>query len=176
LFFISSENPKGNRCLDCPLLVPVPHCIFHKQFHKHNRHTKILNTSVDMNFKPVTTAHLLSLQFLRVLRGTRGSVVDWDTMLQAGRSRVRFPIRSLDFCNWLNPSSRPISLGSSKPLTEKNTRNLPGDKGWSACRALTSPPSVSRLSGKCESLDASQPCRTSRPVIGIALPLPEFYV
>jgi hypothetical protein len=29
--------------------------------------------------------------------GTRGSVVGWDTMLQAGRSRVRFPIRSLDF-------------------------------------------------------------------------------
>jgi hypothetical protein len=29
-------------------------------------------------------------------RGTRGSVFFWDTMLQAGRSRVLFPMRSLD--------------------------------------------------------------------------------
>jgi hypothetical protein len=29
--------------------------------------------------------------------GARGSVIDWATMLQAGRSRVRFPMRSLDF-------------------------------------------------------------------------------
>jgi hypothetical protein len=32
--------------------------------------------------------------------GTRGIVVGWGTMLQAGRSRVRFPMRSLDFSNW----------------------------------------------------------------------------
>jgi hypothetical protein len=30
-------------------------------------------------------------------KGARGSVVGWDTMLQALRSRVRFPMRSLDF-------------------------------------------------------------------------------
>jgi hypothetical protein len=30
-------------------------------------------------------------------RGTRGSVVGWSTMLQAGRLRVWFPMRSLDF-------------------------------------------------------------------------------
>jgi hypothetical protein len=29
--------------------------------------------------------------------GARGSVAGWCTMLQAGRSRVRFPMRSLDF-------------------------------------------------------------------------------
>jgi hypothetical protein len=29
--------------------------------------------------------------------GARGSIVVWGTMLQAGRSRVRFPMRSLDF-------------------------------------------------------------------------------
>jgi hypothetical protein len=30
-----------------------------------------------------------------------GSVVGWGTILKAGRSRVRFPVRSLDFSNYL---------------------------------------------------------------------------
>jgi hypothetical protein len=29
--------------------------------------------------------------------GARGSVVGWGTMLHAGKSRVRIPMRSLDF-------------------------------------------------------------------------------
>jgi hypothetical protein len=53
-------------------------------------------------------------------------------MLQAGRSRVRFPIRSLDFLNLTNPSSRTMALRSTQPLTEMSTSNLPGGKGWSA--------------------------------------------
>jgi hypothetical protein len=32
-----------------------------------------------------------------ILRGARGNVVGRGTILQAGRSRVRFPMRSLDF-------------------------------------------------------------------------------
>jgi hypothetical protein len=58
--------------------------------------------------------------------GTRGRVVGWGSMLQAGRSRVRFPMRSLDFFIWPNPSSRTMALGSTQPLTEMSTRNLPG--------------------------------------------------
>jgi hypothetical protein len=35
--------------------------------------------------------------YLQYFNGARGSVVGWGTMLQTGRSRVRFPVRSLDF-------------------------------------------------------------------------------
>jgi hypothetical protein len=45
-----------------------------------------------------------------------GNVFDRGTMLQAGRSRVRFPMRSLDFFNLPNPSSRTMALGSTQPL------------------------------------------------------------
>jgi hypothetical protein len=50
-------------------------------------------------------------------------------MLQAGRSRIRFPMMSLDFFNWPNPSSRKMALGLTYPLTEMSTRNPPGSKG-----------------------------------------------
>jgi hypothetical protein len=49
-------------------------------------------------------------------------------MLEAGKSRVRFPVRSFDFFNLPNPSSCTIALGSTQPLTEISTRNLPGGK------------------------------------------------
>jgi hypothetical protein len=44
-------------------------------------------------------------------------------MLQAGRSRVRFPMSSF------NLSRRTMVLGSTRPLTEINTRIPPGGKG-----------------------------------------------
>jgi hypothetical protein len=48
--------------------------------------------------------------------GAHGSIDGWGIMLQAGRSRVRFPM------------SRIMALGSTQPLTEMSTRNLPGGK------------------------------------------------
>jgi hypothetical protein len=61
--------------------------------------------------------------------GAGGSVVGWDTVLQARRSRVWFLMRSLDFFNLPNPSSCTLVLGSAQPQTEMTTRNLPGGKG-----------------------------------------------
>jgi hypothetical protein len=80
--------------------------------------------------------------------GERGSVVGWGTTLQAGRSRVRFPMRSLDVFNWLNLSRRTVSLGSTQPLTEMSTRNLPGAYRAAGRRVMLtiSQPSVNQLS------------------------------
>jgi hypothetical protein len=49
-------------------------------------------------------------------------------MLQAGKSRVRFPMRSLDFSvHLILPAA--MALGSTQFLTDMSTRNLPGGKG-----------------------------------------------
>jgi hypothetical protein len=48
-------------------------------------------------------------------------------------------MRWIFFFNLPNPSSRTMALGSSQPLTEMSTRNLPGagggGEGWPARKA-----------------------------------------
>jgi hypothetical protein len=39
------------------------------------------------------------------------------------------PDELIGFFNWPNPSSSTMALGSTQPLTEMSTRNLPGCKG-----------------------------------------------
>jgi hypothetical protein len=54
-------------------------------------------------------------------------------MLQAGKSRVRFPMRSMDFpIDLILPAALTMALGSTQPLTEMNTRNFRGGKGQPA--------------------------------------------
>jgi hypothetical protein len=55
-------------------------------------------------------------------------------MLQAGRSPVQVT-DEVDFFNVPNPSSRTMALGSTQPLTEMSTRNLPGGKKQLARKA-----------------------------------------
>jgi hypothetical protein len=50
-------------------------------------------------------------------------------MLQAGSSRVWFPMRLLDFFNLPIPSSRIMALVTTQPLTQMSTKNLAGCKG-----------------------------------------------
>jgi hypothetical protein len=50
-------------------------------------------------------------------------------MLKAGRPRVRFPMRSLDFSTELILLLVLWPLGLTQPLTETSTGDLPGGKG-----------------------------------------------
>jgi hypothetical protein len=74
-------------------------------------------------------------------------------MLQARRSKVRFPIKSLDFSIDLIV---PVDYG-------------PGGKGQPAHKLATSLLFVSQMSRKCRSCDVSQPYGPPQPVTGIAL-------
>jgi hypothetical protein len=92
---------------------------------------------------------------------TRGSVVGWGTMLQAGRAPIRIPDEVVFFFSLPNPSSRNMALGSTQPLTEMSTRRFPGGKKGPA-------PKADNLTAICESnvckLWEPQPLTTLRAI------------
>jgi hypothetical protein len=45
---------------------------------------------------------------------------------------VSIPVEVIRFFILPNSSSRTVALGSTYPLTETSTRNIPGSKGWAA--------------------------------------------
>jgi hypothetical protein len=90
------------------------------------------------------------------MSGARGSVVGWGTMLQDGRSPIRVP-DEVDLFNLPHPSSRAMTLGSTQPLTEMSTRNLPGGKKRQARRTDNLAAIYEPNIWKCGSLNYSQP-------------------
>ena len=54
--------------------------------------------------------------------GPRGDAIGLGTALQVGRSRVQFPMVSLEF--FIHPSGRTMTLELTQPLTEISTRDI----------------------------------------------------
>jgi hypothetical protein len=77
--------------------------------------------------------------------GARGSVVGWGTMLQGYNAAGSNPEDFIGFFNWLNDSSRTMTMGSTQPLIDMSTRNFPGGKGRPADKA-------DNLTSICESI------------------------
>jgi hypothetical protein len=99
-----------------------------------------------------------------------GSVCDWSAMLQAGRSRVRDPMRPLNLFNLPNSSTCTMALGFTQLVTEMSTRKPFLGKARPACKncnltAICEP----IVYWQCEILDISHPCWPARPITGIAL-------
>ena len=90
--------------------------------HKQNSSKLLIRIPMDLkHWRKEITPDIFTFfcpSFLGVTRCTVG----WGSALQTGRSRVWFPLGSLRFFHWINPSGRIMALGSTQSLTEMGTR------------------------------------------------------
>jgi hypothetical protein len=63
-----------------------------------------------------------------------------------------------------------VALGSTQPLAEMSTKNLPGGKVLPALKADNLSAICKPMPGICGNLDVSQLCESARPVVKRALP------
>jgi hypothetical protein len=113
--------------------------------------------SQNQQTQKIINKYKMYLQTLYMFRrGSRGGAVSCGTALQAGRSRVRFPI-----CHW--NFSLTLFFRSTQPLTEMSTRNIMWGKGG-RCLGLITLPSCADYLGVSTSWN---PKGLFRPVMGL---------
>jgi len=95
----------------------------------------VWRTSFGRGYGPVKrqTAELLRTACCHTMK--RGAA------LLVGRTRVRFPLASLELFIDIILPARTVALGSTQPLAEKSTRDISWDKGGRCIGLTTLPPS-----------------------------------
>jgi hypothetical protein len=90
------------------------------------------HTLTDRHEIPIVNVYTLLVPSCRLVEDARWSVARPDSQKVLYPSwlthyAVSIPDEVIWFFNWPNPSSRTMTLGSTQPLTEMSTRNLPGE-------------------------------------------------
>jgi len=67
---------------------------------------------------------LLLDKFVGCIERSHSDAMGWGTALQAGRSRVRFPIVSFEYFIDLHLPGCTMAMGSIQALTDMSTRNI----------------------------------------------------
>jgi hypothetical protein len=109
------------------------------------------------------TRNINKILFRNPYRKVCDSIVGWGTMLQAGRLRVRVPMRWIFFqLTSFKPHYDPgVDLAYDRSEYQVSSW---GVKGGQQVRLTTLSPSVSWLCRRCGSPNLSQPYGSSRPV------------